>query len=183
MRLAIIIHRWGGNPNADWYPWLKAKLMKRGYTALVPAMPLPDEPAIGVWVSELKAVLQANPADELLLVGHSVGCQTILRTLAKVNTRVAKAIFVAGWFELAGLTEEELAIANPWLREPFDVLLARQRIGSSVAFFSSDDPVVPLSNQEIFQANTGSAIVTLAKYGHFDEDAHITQIPELLRYI
>ncbi|MBI4415263.1 MAG: serine hydrolase family protein, partial [Candidatus Kerfeldbacteria bacterium] len=40
----IIVHGWGGNPGADWYPWLKKELEHAGFSVLVPAMPAPEKP-------------------------------------------------------------------------------------------------------------------------------------------
>lgn len=183
-KLAVIVHCWGGSPSYAWYPWLKAQLEARGYAVIVPAMPNTQVPEITPWVDTLKSVLADNPAKEILLVGHSVGCQTILRYLAEAYVPVDKAIFVAGWIKLTGLDETEEAIARPWLETPIGLSAVRSHLEHSVAFFSANDPLVPLApNMEFFKDQVGSETVALDGYGHFDEDAGITAIPELLQYI
>lgn len=182
-KLAVIIHRWGGSPSDDWYPWLKVELEARGYRVIVPAMPNADVPEITPWVQTLRTTLANNPAHEVLLVGHSIGCQAIIRYLAEAFVPVARALFVAGWVELMGLSGEEQVIAEPWLTDHINTAAAKAHLGSSVAFFSGDDPLVPLSNQDFFRDRLGSRIVMLDGYGHFDEGFNASEIPELLTYI
>lgn len=183
-KLAVIVHGWGGSPLDGWYPWLAAELEARGYAVAVPAMPDTDVPEITPWVQTLKSTIADIPAEEVLLVGHSIGCQTILRYLAEAYVPVGKALFVAGWTTLSGLDEEEQAIGRPWLETPINLEHVRSHLGSSVAFFSTDDPVVPLEpNQIFFKDRVGSETVVLNGYNHFDEDAGIMRLPELLHYV
>ena len=182
-KLAVIVHRWGGTPVSDWYPWLRRELEDRGYDVQVPSMPNTEVPEITPWVSCLKTTLADSPAQEILLVGHSIGCQTIVRYLGEAVLPVNRALFVAGWVQLAGLDEEEQVIAEPWLTDPIKTAAAKSKLGSGTAFFSRDDPLVPLSNQDFFADKLGSQIVILDGYGHFDLDSEIVQIPELLPYL
>lgn len=39
MKKAIILHAWYENPDANWYPWLKAELEKKEYTVFLPELP------------------------------------------------------------------------------------------------------------------------------------------------
>ncbi len=167
-----------------WYPWLKKELEARGYAVVVPSMPNPDIPEITPWVQTLKSTIADNPAKEVLLVGHSIGCQTILRYLAEAYVPVGAAMFVAGWVELTGLDDTEKVIARSWLETPINKQAVRFHLQRSTAFFASNDPLVPLSpNSEFFRDQVGSAIVVLDGYAHFDEAAGTTSIPELLQYI
>ena len=183
-KLAVIVHGWGGSPSDGWFPWLKTELETRGYTVVVPAMPNTDTPEITPWVQTLKSVLADNKAQDVLLVGHSIGCQTILRYLAETDMPVSKAICVAGWIELTGLDETEKIIARPWLEDHINVSAARSHMKKSIALFSTDDPVVPLEpNRTFFKDKLGSEIIVLDGYNHFDQDAGVMSIPELLQYI
>lgn len=183
-KLAVIVHGWGGSPSDGWFPWLKAELEARGYDVIVPAMPNTHVPEITAWVDTLKTILADNPAQDILLVGHSIGCQTILRYLAGAYVPVDKAIFVAGWTSLTGLTEDEQIIARPWLEIPINTEAVRSHLKHSTALFSTDDPVVPLEpNRQFFKDQVGSQVVTLNGYSHFDEEGGIMSIPELPQYI
>jgi len=78
MKKAIIVHGWAYNPESGWYPHVKKELESKGFHVQVPEMPNPEEPKINDWISKLKETIP-NPDQETYFIGHSVGCQTILR--------------------------------------------------------------------------------------------------------
>jgi len=96
MKKAYIIHGWGGNSEEGWLPWLKKELEAKGFEALAFDMPDTENPKIETWVKYLEDNIQ-NPDEETILIGHSIGCQTILRYLEKFpeNVKVGKAILIA----------------------------------------------------------------------------------------
>ena len=120
----IIVHRWDGNSEADWYPWLKTELEKSGHEVIVPNMPDTAVPVIEKWVPKLAQTLGVPDANTYF-VGHSIGCQTILRYLETVsNGTVGGALFVAGWFDLENLESPEVAaIAQPWIKNSISYFL------------------------------------------------------------
>ncbi|MBI1972620.1 alpha/beta hydrolase, partial [Candidatus Woesearchaeota archaeon] len=119
MNTAVLIHRWDGNPGADWYPWLKKELEMKNFKVIVPSMPNTTEPKIEEWVSHLKKIVP-NPDKNTYFIGHSMGCQTIMRYLETLpHVKVGGIIFVAGWFYLKNLENDEVEqIAKPWLTTP-----------------------------------------------------------------
>ncbi len=80
----FIIHGWDFNPKMNWYPWLKMELEKREFEVAVPKMPNTSEPDINAWVLHLKKVV-GKLNGETYFIGHSIGCQTIMRFLEKVD--------------------------------------------------------------------------------------------------
>src|SRR3989338_2892141 len=111
----FIVHMWDGRPTDGWYGWLKKELEQRGFKVYVPAMPKTSAPKIKPWIAHLSKIV-GPPDKNTFFVGHSIGCQTILRYLETLppNTRVGGAVFVAGWFTLMNLeTKEEQKIAKP----------------------------------------------------------------------
>ncbi len=100
----IIIHGWSGNPNKDWIPWATAEIKNKGYKVTAPLMPDTDNPQIALWVGKLKEIV-GEPKKDDTLIGHSVGCQTILRFLEELSERqkIDKVIMVAPWFKLTNL--------------------------------------------------------------------------------
>ena len=122
MKRVILVHRWDGNPEVDWYPWLKKELEKRKVKVEIPEMPNPSKPAIETWVSFLAEHVKKIDA-ETYFIGHSVGCQTILRYFETLSNKqkIGGALIVAGGFTLQGLTtDEEREVAGHWLTAPFD---------------------------------------------------------------
>jgi len=50
----VILHGWQGNPQENWFQWLKTELEKLGHKVLVSAMPHSDKPMLGEWLDALK---------------------------------------------------------------------------------------------------------------------------------
>ena len=101
MKRVIIVHGWGGDPNNCWFPWLKKKLIENNFEVIIPEMPDTNKPKIETWVPYLKKICK-NVDKETYFIGHSVGCQTILRYLEGLekNKEAGGAIFVAPWMHL-----------------------------------------------------------------------------------
>lgn len=183
MQSVIIVHGWGGSPTADWYPWLSTELRRRGATVKVPALPNPDAPRIEGWVNELSAVLRTSDTP-LTLVGHSIGCQTILRALGTPDwPAIDRCVLVAPWLTLQNLSEEERTIAEPWLTTPIDFEAVRRRCPSFTVLLSDDDPYVPIANADLFQSKLHARVIVEHGKKHFTEADGITSLPEILPLI
>lgn len=140
MKRVILVHRWSGGSEDDWRPWLKGELEQRGFEVLAPEMPDTDTPVIEKWVRRLEEVVGVPDADTYF-IGHSIGCQAILRYLETIDTPVGGAIFVAGWFALENLEDEESKkIAKPWIETPIDAEKIKKVLPRSVLIISKDDP-------------------------------------------
>ena len=176
-----MIHGWGGSGQGGWFDWLRQELKNRGWKVENPNMPNTDEPEIDFWVNKLKEI--AGDADEeTYFLGHSIGCQTILRYLEKLpeNIKVGGVIFVAGWFTLKGLNSEEKEIVKPWLETPIDLKKVKKHTDKFIAIFSDNDPYVPLSNVELFKNNLRAKTIVLNNKEHFNE---IVEFPEVLNSV
>jgi len=183
MKRAIIVHGWDYNPKMNWYPWLKKELEKLGFKVIVPTMPNTSKPQIEGWVSHLKKIV-GKLDEETYLVGHSIGCQTILRYLEKenFNSKIPKTVFVAGWFKLNNLEDEEVEkIAKPWLETSIDFNKVKPKISQLTVFLSSNDPYDFLKeNENTFKEKLGAKVITEKNKGHFTEEDGIVEIPEML---
>ncbi|MDP1629006.1 MAG: alpha/beta hydrolase [bacterium] len=181
----FIIHGWDGHPNEGWFPWLKTELEKRGFAVQVPEMPDTSEPKINEWVSRLKQL--AGKADKnTYFVGHSIGCQAILRYFESLDEgeKAGGAVFVAGWFTLKNLeTEEEWETARPWLEIPVDFNKVRQRAGKFVAIFSDNDEFVPMKNKIMFEKKLGAKTALERQKGHFREEDGVKELPSALKAV
>jgi predicted alpha/beta hydrolase family esterase len=184
MKKVIMVHGWDGNPKNSWFPWLRKKLEEKRFEVIIPAMPDSENPKIEPWVSKLNEV--AGKIDEdTFLIGHSIGCQTIMRYLQDQpeGSRVGGIIFVAGFFNLEKdifETKEEEEIAKPWLETPIDAEKIKQMANNIIAIFSDNDPDVALSESEVFKEKLGAKIIIEKGKGHFSDDAGIKELPVVL---
>jgi predicted alpha/beta hydrolase family esterase len=186
MKRAIIVHQWSGTPQTDWYPWAKQQLEDRGYTVLLPTMPDTDAPQIEPWVKTLQnTVGQVQETD--ILIGHSIGCQTIMRFLAQLpsDKTVTKVIFVAPWFTLSNLSSQQAEIiAKPWIETPIDFTKVKQKTKKFISLFSKNDKYVSYDvNIRLFKERINTEIITEENMGHFTQDDGIKELPQLLKLL
>ena len=183
MKKVYIIHGWGADSKSDWIPWLKKELEDKNFEVLAPDMPDTDEPNIEKWVSKLKKLLP-NPDENCILIGHSIGCQTIMRYLEKLENKIVdKIILVAPWFNLKGLEDEELPIADPWINTPINFENVKRSSNKIIALFSDNDPVVPIEDEKLFRKNLNAETIIFNNKGHFNGEDGITEIPDFLEFL
>ena len=122
MKKVYIVHGWGGSPISEpWFNWLIEELERKRYFVDIFDMPNTDNPKIEEWVKFLEKKVK-HPDKDTFFVGHSIGCQTILRYLEKLHKglQIGGCAFVAPWFDLINQEPEELEIANPWTTTKID---------------------------------------------------------------
>ena len=181
----FIIHGWDGLPEDGWFPWLADKLEERGFEVNLPLMPHTAKPEIRAWVSHLKEIV-GNPNSDTYFVGHSIGAQTILRYLEGLprDANVGGAVFVAGWFTLANLDdEEEWKIATPWIETPIDCTKVLEHTKKFIAIFSDNDRFVPPENEAMFQERLGVKTVIEHDRGHFMGLEGVVRLPSALEAV
>lgn len=184
---AFIVHGWDGTPEEGWFPWLKSELEKHNFEVIAPQMPEASAPRIYNWVPKLSEVV--GTADEqTYFIGHSMGCQTIVRYLETLPepVQVGGAVFVAGFLSrLTNLEDEEEVrdIAKHWLESPLDLAKAKSHLPKSIAIFSDNDPFVPLDNQDRFQSELESKIIIEHKKKHFSGSTGMKELPSALEAV
>ncbi|OHA08801.1 MAG: hypothetical protein A3B37_00415 [Candidatus Sungbacteria bacterium RIFCSPLOWO2_01_FULL_59_16] len=183
----FIVHGWDGDPEEGWFPWLKRELEVREFQVTVPAMPESSAPKIEQWVAHLSRVVGESD-EHTYLVGHSIGCQTILRYLETLpeEAKVGGVILVAGWMTLtpaATPTATDRDLAKPWLETPLDWKRVKERGGHFAAILSDNDPYVPMENAELFREKLGAEVVVEHAKGHFSGSDGVAELPSALSTI
>lgn len=178
MPRAFLIHGYGGWPEEGWRPWLKAELEKRGYEVSMPAMPDTQHPRVGPWVETLRATV-GEPRPDDVFVGHSLGCIAIIRYLQTLRPgkRVARSIFVAGFYEELGPEYDEL---KSFLDHPIDWDAVKAACGSFAVIHSEDDDAVPAARALGFAEKLGVEVDMRYGFGHFSGSEGILELPLIL---
>ena len=185
MKKVYLIHGWGGSDSSEgWFGWLKTELKKRDIEIIGFNMPNTDYPKIEEWVGYLKNNVK-NIDKETYFIGHSIGCQTILRFLEELpeDVMVGGCIFIAGWFDLIETgdeAEEEKEIARPWVETPIDFEKVKKHTNDFLAIFSDNDPFVQVSESKVFKEKLGAEIIIKNKEEHFNQTQEIPEIIEFL---
>ncbi|MDQ4075797.1 MAG: alpha/beta hydrolase [Chloroflexota bacterium] len=182
----ILIPRWSGTPDSDWYPWLQRQLALRAPSTfdrvVVGDMPNPHLPAIEAWVAKVLELLGSDPEEiaRTLLVGHSVGCLAILRTLARLpdGARVSGTLCVAGWFAV----DQPWDSLRPWSNTPLDWEHARRAAGELVVLLSDNDPFTSdvNANRREWQQRLGATVHVVPGAQHFNHSRQPLVLETLL---
>lgn len=182
MKRVFIIHGWGGHSKEGWLAWLAKELQSRGFEVSIPDMPETDDPRIDPWVSRL-AGLVGTADQDIYFVGHSIGCQAILRYIASLEHPVGGMVLVAPWVRLPNLAEEEKEIAQPWLETPIDFQKVRDHGGKVAVLLSDNDEDAPVEDAGVFEKELGAQVTILHARGHFTEGDGVMELPEVLDVI
>ncbi|MBI5732754.1 alpha/beta hydrolase [Candidatus Jorgensenbacteria bacterium] len=183
MRKAVIIHCWDGYPTYCWYPKVKSELEAFDFTVEVPAMPETNSPALSRWLPTLTEAV-GSPNENLYLVGHSVGCITIIRYLEslKDDQNVGGVVFVAGFTDDLGYKE----LSN-FFETSINFPKIKTRSKSFVAIHSDNDPYVSLKHGEIFKTELGAELIIKHAMQHFsgprDDEKSCTSLPDVTEAI
>lgn len=187
----FIIHGWDGYLEECWFPWLTKNLTAKGFEVFMPQLPNPEHPRIHTWVPKIAEVV-GSPDENTYFVGHSMGCQAIIRYLETLphTTKIGGAVFVGGFLtRLTGLEEEikedpDVAETEKhWLNAPINFEKVKRHLPKSVAIFSDNDYYVPLDNQDTFRDKLGSYIVIEHGMGHFCDDDGVTELHSALEAV
>ncbi len=182
MKTAYIIHGWGMDSSMPWIVNLEKELIARGWDVYSFDMPNTNEPTIEEWVKYLEEnVHEVN--DETFFIGHSIGCQTIMRFLEKSHKhlKVGGCVFVAPWLDLIGLGSEELRIAHPWLDNKINPERVLDHTGNITCIFSTNDPFVSPKEWKKFETQFHTKIIVKKDFEHFEETDEIPEILEELK--
>ena len=173
MKKIYLIHGWGGDNEGGWFKPLTEKLREQGLEVIAPNMPETINPKIERWVGFLQENIK-NIDKDTYFIGHSIGCQAIMRYLEGLDKeiKIGGCIFVAGWFNLTDKTWDEQytkEIAKPWLNKKINFDKIKKHTEKFLAIFSDDDPVVPLTDANLFKNNLNANIIIIKERGHIEE--------------
>jgi len=178
-----IIHGWAATPKSDWFPYLKKELTKKNYLVKVPTMPNTNEPEIKSWVNKLNSL---DVDSKTIFIGHSVGCQTILRYLENTTKKVSKVILVAPWLTINknNLDEgEEWSVAKPWAETKIDFDKVKNKAKEFIVIYSKDDPFAISKDINKLIKILNAKKLNLGEKGHICEGDGITTLPEVLLFL
>ncbi|MGN7779126.1 RBBP9/YdeN family alpha/beta hydrolase [Mycolicibacterium sp. 22603] len=176
-RRAVIIHGYSATPTDHWFGWLAEELGTRGMTTAVPAMPCPQAPEPGPWLRTVHDTVGV-PDAQTIVVGHSLGCLTVLRHLAALRTpwRLGALVLVAGFVD----TCPALPNLDDYIKDGCPVDGLADHIDRLALFRSDADEYVPIEHTDRLAASLGTTAVVVPGAGHFLGSDGITRLPQVL---
>ena len=182
MSSAFIFHGTEGYPEENWFPWLKSKLEKKGYTVFVPQFPSP--PVVPSKIAEWFDVLKTHKShitEDSILIGHSLGGVFTLRLLERLQHLVRAAYFVGTPIGIRPILNFDRD--NAFSGFLFDWNAIKTKAQHFGVFQSDNDPYVGPENGKELAKHLGVPMTLIAGAGHFNTAAGYTEFPELLAMI
>lgn len=183
MNKIYIIHCWDGTKEDGWYPWLDNELSNENNKVYRLNMPNTANPKIEEWVSFLDKQIETLD-DKTYFIGHSIGCQTILRYLqTKDICKIGGILFVAPWLDLLDYAiedEESYNTAQPWLTIPIDFKKIKKFTNNISCIFSDNDYFVSLDQKDIFEELLNVKTIIVNNKGHISQDDNVYELKEIL---
>ncbi|MFH2105899.1 MAG: alpha/beta fold hydrolase [Candidatus Micrarchaeota archaeon] len=147
----LLIHGWGGSDERHWQSWLCEELKKQNIEVHFPLLPHADLPKLDEWLTALEKEVKTF-GDDLVLIGHSLGCPTILHLLEK--HKAGKAILVCGFAKDLGINE-----IRDFVNKPFDWKKIKQNCKDILCISSDNDHYIPIEVAEDLAKNLGVKLI------------------------
>ena len=183
MNKIYIVHCWDGTKDDGWYPWLDKQLSNENNIVYRFDMPNTTSPDINEWVSFLDSKVESLD-ENTFFVGHSIGCQTIMRYLQTKNMcKIGGILFVAPWLELLDFAiedEESYNVAKPWLNTKIDFEKVKQFTNNINCIFSDNDYFVSLDQKDKFEKLLDANTIVVSGKGHISQDDGVYELKEIL---
>lgn len=180
MRNVLIFHGTGGNPQGNWFPWLKEELEKKDYKVFVPQFPHPKNHTIVDWFKMLEEYTQYING-ESLLIGHSLGGLFLLRVLERLDHKVKGAFFAAASVGIKPILyyESDLKFSG----FDFNWKQIKKNAGQAFVYHSDNDPYICLANGEKLAKKLGVKLTFIPNAEHLNEETGYFKFDLLLQDI
>ncbi len=185
MNKIYIVHCWSGTKEDGWYPWLDKKISNKDNQVIRFNMPNTTNPVINDWIETLDSKVDKLDEDTYF-IGHSIGCQTIMRYLETKDVRkIGGILFVTPWLSLlpkAIEDEESYNIAYPWIHTSIDFNKIKKITNNINCIFSDDDYFVSLKQEKEFKDKLNANTIIVHNKGHISQDDGVYELEEILNF-
>lgn len=177
-RNVLIFHGTRGNPQENWFPWLKEKLEKKGCRVFVPQFP-PEGESLSSWLKVLDEYMKYINKNTIL-IGHSRGGLFLLRLLERLNDPVYATFLVAASIGIKPYLyyDEAYKFANGF---NFNWNVISSNSHYFAVYHSNNDPFTCLDNGKEIAKKLGVNLTLIPNAGHFNTKSGYTKFEQLFK--
>ncbi|HBC7140553.1 TPA: serine hydrolase family protein [Proteus mirabilis] len=174
----VIVHGYTASPKDNWFPWLKEELGSLGYDVSIPMMPEPNHPNPNEWQQKL-ADENIILDKDTILIGHSLGCITLLRFLSE---QACEDITIGGYILVAGFYSEQKTLPelNSHIYNNLNYSKLIKISDKRVSLISSNDWIVSPDSSKKLASQLQTQIVIEEDAGHFLDKEGYIKLPVML---
>ena len=180
MTKVFIIHGSYGDPNENWFPWLKERLGLDGHIVFVPKFSTPVNQSFDMWWDEFGPYYN-NIDEDSILIGHSLGSAFILSVLESLELpKPIKACFsVSGFLGLLNNPKFD-EINKTFTTKEFDLDKIKQNCERFFVYHSDNDPYVPIGCAHELAERLNVEVSVVKGAGHFNKESGYMKFEKLL---
>jgi hypothetical protein len=128
-----------------------------------------EAPVCNDWLQTIDTAVTSYPANEVILIGHSLACCTIVRWAEKYQ-RIIKGVL------LVGPSDVEAPLYPPGTTG-FSPMPLYKLPFPSIVIASSNDEYVSMERANYFAANWGSQLINAGDLGHINSSSDLGNWP------
>ncbi|RAV99718.1 RBBP9/YdeN family alpha/beta hydrolase [Pseudochryseolinea flava] len=134
-----------------------------------------ETPSCEEWIAQIDRVIQSHNSDNVILVGHSLACSTIVFWANRYGRKVKGALLVA--------PSDTVAPSYPLGTTGFTPMPEFKLPFPSIVITSSDDFYVSLERAKHFATVWGSDFINIGPAGHINASSGIGDWPQGIAYL
>jgi predicted alpha/beta hydrolase family esterase len=182
MKGAVILHGTDGNPEMNWFPWLKSKLEAAGYKVWAPLLPGNHTPNREVYNDFLLG--QDWDFADNIVIGHSSGAVEVLNLLMdKRCPKIKFGVMVGAWKGdiPKGYDDDNTQFDDLFPPKGFDFIRIKQNAGTLAFLHGDNDPYCPLEQAKHLAEKLDAPLVIVPNGHHLG--ARFKELPEVWRLV
>lgn len=158
-----LIHGYQSSPHANWFDWLSNQLaLEHNLVLNVLTLPHPNSPNPIEW--DYTCDVKISKIDNLILIGHSLGCMQILRFLQQhPHLHNVQVILVAGFNEKIKMLPELDSFTDYQLN--FERI--RTQIKKVIVIAAKDDNIINFNYTANLASHLKAQFILLSTGKHF----------------
>jgi predicted alpha/beta hydrolase family esterase len=175
MKRAVILHGTDGNPESNWFPWLKRKLEEQGYEVWAPLLPQNHTPNRTVY-NDFLLSSEWDFTDNIV-IGHSSGAVEVMNLLMDERcAHIKLGVLVSAWPKgyPTGMWDAG-QFDNLFPPDGFDFDLIKSKADRLAFVHGADDPYCSVEEAKWLARQLNSEITIVNEGGHLG--SKFTELP------